>query len=63
MITLTEAQLLAWVTPVLWPFLRVLALFQAMPVMGQRLVPMRVRADLPSTTGADARATLREPTP
>jgi flagellar biosynthesis protein FliR len=46
MITLTEAQLLAWVTPVLWPFLRVLALFQAMPVMGQRLVPMRVRVAL-----------------
>lgn len=46
MITLTEAQLLAWLTPVLWPFLRVLALFQAMPVMGQRLVPMRVRVAL-----------------
>lgn len=46
MITLTDAQLLAWVTPVLWPFLRVLALFQAMPVLGQRLVPMRVRVAL-----------------
>lgn len=46
MITLTEAQLLAWITPVLWPFLRVLALFQAMPIMGQRLVPMRVRVAL-----------------
>jgi flagellar biosynthetic protein FliR len=46
MITLTQAQLLAWVTPVLWPFLRVLALFQAMPVLGQRLVPMRVRVAL-----------------
>ncbi|MFO1336639.1 MAG: flagellar biosynthetic protein FliR [Burkholderiaceae bacterium] len=46
MITVTEAQLLAWLTPVLWPFLRVLALFQAMPVLGQRLVPMRVRVAL-----------------
>lgn len=46
MITLTEAQLLAWLTPVLWPFLRVLALFQAMPVLGQRMVPMRVRVAL-----------------
>jgi len=45
-ITVSEAQLLAWITPVLWPFLRVLALFQAMPVMGQRLVPMRVRVAL-----------------
>jgi flagellar biosynthetic protein FliR len=45
-ITLNEAQLLAWLTPVLWPFLRVLALFQSMPVMGQRMVPMRVRVAL-----------------
>ena len=29
MISFTEAQLMAWLTPVLWPFLRVLALFQA----------------------------------
>ena len=46
MISITEAQLLAWLTPVLWPFLRVLALFQAMPILGQRLVPMRVRVAL-----------------
>jgi len=45
-ISITEAQLLAWLTPVLWPFLRVLALFQAMPILGQRLVPMRVRVAL-----------------
>ncbi|WP_374675338.1 flagellar biosynthetic protein FliR [Ideonella sp.] len=46
MISVTEAQLMAWITPVLWPFLRTLALFQAMPVLGQRLVPMRVRIAL-----------------
>ncbi len=37
---------MAWLTPVLWPFLRVLALFQALPVLGQRMVPMRVRVAL-----------------
>ena len=37
MISFTEAQLLAWVTPVLWPFLRMLALMQIMPVLGQRI--------------------------
>ena len=42
-LTFTEAQVLAWVTPLLWPFLRVLALFSALPVLGQRSVPMRVR--------------------
>lgn len=46
MISFTEAQILAWVTPVLWPFIRILALLTAMPVLGQRLVPARVRIGL-----------------
>ena len=33
MLTFTDTQVLAWVTPLLWPFLRVLALFGAMPVV------------------------------
>ena len=33
MLTFTEAQVLDWVSPLLWPFLRVLALFSAMPVL------------------------------
>ena len=37
---------MAWLTPVLWPFLRVLALFSSMPVLGQRNVPIRVRIAL-----------------
>ena len=43
MITFTEAQLIAWLSPILWPFVRVLALFSALPVLGQRTVPVRVR--------------------
>jgi flagellar biosynthetic protein FliR len=46
MLTLNEAQIMAWLAPVLWPFLRVLALFTAMPVLGQRNVPARVRIAL-----------------
>jgi flagellar biosynthesis protein FliR len=46
MVTFTEAQLLAWITPLLWPFLRALALFTAMPVLGTRMVPTRVRIGL-----------------
>jgi len=46
MLTFTEADVLAWVTPVLWPFLRVLALFSALPVIAQRGVPMRLRIGL-----------------
>jgi len=46
MLQLNEAQIMAWLVPVLWPFLRVLALFSAMPVLGQRNVPARVRIAL-----------------
>jgi flagellar biosynthesis protein FliR len=46
MISLSEAQIMAWLLPVLWPFVRVLALFSSMPVIGQRNVPIRVRIAL-----------------
>jgi flagellar biosynthetic protein FliR len=45
-ITISEAQLTAWLTPLLWPFLRILALFSALPLFGQRMVPMRIRVAL-----------------
>ncbi|MEO7115730.1 MAG: flagellar biosynthetic protein FliR, partial [Caldimonas sp.] len=46
MLTFTEAQVLGWVTPILWPFLRVLALFGTLPVIAQRGVPIRLRIGL-----------------
>jgi flagellar biosynthetic protein FliR len=46
MLTFTEAQLLQWLSPLVWPFLRALALFTAMPVLGTRTVPTRVRIAL-----------------
>ena len=46
MVTFTEAELLAWLAPLFWPFIRVLALFSALPLLGQRMVPMRVRVGL-----------------
>jgi len=57
-LTFTEAQVLAWITPLLWPFLRVLALFGAMPVFAQRNVPMRVRVALSFLIAFCAQATL-----
>ena len=54
MISFSEAQILAWLTPVLWPFLRVLALLQVMPVLGQRMVPARVRVGLAFLTALAA---------
>lgn len=46
MLTFTEAQLLQWLAPLVWPFLRALALFTALPVLGTRTVPTRVRIAL-----------------
>ncbi len=46
MISITEVQLLGWLNPLLWPFIRTLALFAGMPIFSQRAVPMRVRVGL-----------------
>ncbi len=46
MITITEAQLAAWVSPIFWPFLRVLALFTAAPVFSSRTIPVRAKIAL-----------------
>jgi flagellar biosynthetic protein FliR len=58
MVTFTEGQLLAWLAPVFWPLIRVLALFSALPVLGQRTVPMRVRVALALLIVVAAQASL-----
>ena len=63
MLTFTEAQVMGWITPVLWPFIRVLALFSALPVIAQRSVPIRVRIGLAFVVAFCAQATLPPPPP
>jgi flagellar biosynthetic protein FliR len=46
MIGFSEAEILAWLNPILWPFIRCLALFAGMPLFSQRNVPMSVRVGL-----------------
>jgi flagellar biosynthetic protein FliR len=58
MLTFTEGEVLAWITPILWPFLRVLALFGSLPVFAQRGVPARVRVALAFLIAFCAQATL-----
>lgn len=58
MFTVTEAQILAWITPVIWPFLRVLALLGTLPVIGQRTVPARARVALAFLIAVCAQASL-----
>ena len=54
MLTFTDTQ----VSPLLWPFLRVLALLGAMPVIAQRSVPMRLRVALAFLISLCAQASL-----
>ena len=58
MLTFTDTQVLAWITPLLWPFLRVLALFSSLPVFAQRSVPMRLRVALAFLIAFCAQASL-----
>ena len=58
MISFSEAELIAWLSPLFWPFIRVLALFSAMPVLGQRSVPVRVRVGLAFLIVVAAQASL-----
>ena len=58
MISFTEAEVTAWISPLLWPFLRTLALFSALPLLGTRSVPMRVRIGLSVFIAVAAQASL-----
>lgn len=60
MLTFTEAQLLAWITPWLWPFFRVMGLFTAAPVLSMRAIPRRVRMGLGLLIVVAAQPTLPE---
>lgn len=58
MFSITEAQLLAWITPLAWTFMRTLAMFTTMPVFNQRNMPMRVRIALAGLTAYAAQASM-----
>ncbi|KQV59974.1 flagellar biosynthetic protein FliR [Pelomonas sp. Root1217] len=58
MFSVTEPQLLAWLNPLLWPFIRTLALFAGMPTFSQRNVPLRLRVGLALFISVAAQASL-----
>lgn len=60
MVTFTEAQIMAWVSPVFWPFLRILAVFSSAPIFSSRSIPMRSRVALAFLIAVCAQATLGE---
>lgn len=60
MISFSEAQITAWLTPLLWPFLRTLALLSALPVFNRRSTPTRVRVALAALIVLCAQPSLPE---
>lgn len=58
MLTFSEAELTAWLSPLIWPFLRVLALFTSAPVLSMRGVPVRVKVALAFFIAVAAQASL-----
>ena len=58
MISISEAQLMAWVSPIFWPFVRILAVFTAAPVFSSRAFPVRARILLAFLVALASQATL-----
>ncbi len=58
MISISEAQLVAWLSPILWPFLRVLAVFTAAPVFSSRAFPLRAKIALAFLIAYAAQASM-----
>ncbi len=58
MISISEAQLMEWLSPILWPFLRILAVFTSAPVFSSRAFPTRARIALAFFIALAAQATL-----
>lgn len=58
MISITEAQLAAWISPIFWPFLRVLAVFTTAPVFSTRAIPLRAKIGLAFFVALASQASL-----
>jgi flagellar biosynthesis protein FliR len=58
-LTFTEAQLMGWITPILWPFLRVLGLFSTAPLFSTAAFPVRARIGLAFLVALCAQASLQ----
>ena len=46
MVTFSEAQVMAWITPWVWPFFRLMGLFTSAPVLSLKGIPRRVKMGL-----------------
>jgi flagellar biosynthetic protein FliR len=54
----SEQQIMAWLSPIIWPFLRTLAMFSVAPVFSQRAIPARGKVAMAFVVALGAQATL-----
>jgi flagellar biosynthetic protein FliR len=57
-ISISESQLIAWISPLFWPFLRVLAVFTTAPVFSSRAFPTRAKVALAFFVALASQASL-----
>lgn len=62
MISFSEAQLMAWLSPLIWPFLRTLALFTSAPIFSSKAVPVRAKIALAFFVALAAQPSLESQT-
>ncbi len=60
MIGIDEALLTQWLSPILWPFLRILAVFSVAPVFSSRAFPLRAKIGLAFFIALAVQASLPE---
>lgn len=58
MISIDEAQIAQWLSPIFWPFIRVLAVFTSAPVLSSRAFPLRAKIALSFLVALAAQASL-----
>ncbi|XAH23025.1 flagellar biosynthetic protein FliR [Xylophilus sp. GW821-FHT01B05] len=58
MLSISEDQIALWLSPLLWPFLRVLAMFSVAPIFSLRSIPMRAKIGLAFVVSLAAQASL-----
>lgn len=63
MIEVTDTQLYSWIALYVWPFLRLLGLFTAAPILGEQAVPVKIKVGLAATLAFVIAPSLPTPPP
>ena len=54
----SEQQIIEWLSPILWPFMRTLAMFSVAPIFSQRAIPARAKVGMALVIALGAQASF-----